>query len=85
MLTKMVNGERVNCSPAEEAEIQAGWTENNRPRTPQEISAEKDERIKAEFTPNVLLALEVLIPLIDPTLNITSVINQAKAKRKTEL
>ena len=30
MLTKNVNGKRVKCTPEEEAEIRAEWTENER-------------------------------------------------------
>ena len=30
MLTRNVNGKKVVCTPKEEAEIRAGWTENDR-------------------------------------------------------
>lgn len=54
-------------------------------KTPSEIDLEKDRAVNAEFTPAIIATMELLIPLIDNTLNVADVIEQAKAKRKAEL
>jgi hypothetical protein len=44
MLNKNVNGKTVEMSPAEEAEVRAGWDEASRPRTPQEQDDINDKK-----------------------------------------
>ena len=55
-------------------------------KTPAEIDAEKVTRVNAELgTDAIRILIEILIPLINPSLNAEDIINQAKAKRKLEL
>jgi len=48
-LTKNVDGEQVECSLEEEAEILARWTEATRARTEEELAAERDIRINLQW------------------------------------
>jgi len=55
-------------------------------KTSAEIEAEKNTRVESELGTDVVrILMETLIPLIDPSLNVGTVINQAKASRKAEL
>ena len=48
--------------------------------------AEKDKTVSAELgTDAIRIVMETLIPLINPSLNVTDIISQAKAIRKAEL
>jgi hypothetical protein len=54
--------------------------------SPEEIEARKDRQIETELGNDMVRVLmETLVPLINPSLNVTDIINQAKAKRKGEL
>jgi hypothetical protein len=55
-------------------------------KTSAEINADKDARVEAELGSDMVrIIMETIIPLINPSLNVTDIINQAKAKRKSEL
>jgi hypothetical protein len=60
MLNKNVNGKTVEMSPAEEAEVRAGWDEASRPRTPQEQDDINDKKAGklADFTPDLHFLLD---------------------------
>ena len=49
-----------------------------------EIEAEKDARVDAELGIAKII-IETLLPLINPSLDATDIMSQAKAKRKLEL
>ena len=56
------------------------------PETPQEASDRKDAQVEIEIgTDTVRIIMEILIPLINPSLNVTDIINQAKSTRRLEL
>ena len=56
------------------------------PETPDEANTRKDSQVEAEIGTDVVrIIMETVVPLIDPSLSVTDIINRAKAKRKLEL
>ena len=90
MLTKMADGKKVQCSAEEEAEILAEWAENDRPRTSEEIDAEKSSIVEQELGSDVVrIIIETIVPMIQDgsiaSKTPNDVIAQAKANRMAEL
>lgn len=60
MLTKQVNGKQVAFEPQDEAKKRAEWTEETRPRTPQEVDGLKNQEANkhAGFNPAMQFLLD---------------------------
>ena len=68
MLTKLVNGERIKCTPEEEADIIAEWDANSQPKTQAEIDAENDQMITDFISQNRNIMKAIVIALNKGTL-----------------
>ena len=56
------------------------------PETPQEANSRKDAQVEAELgTDSLRVVMSTLLGLINPLLNVTEIIEQAKAARRAEL